>query len=225
MKAIAGRRRDSQPRRRRSAISPPASARRRLHDVIVPPRPGLPGGALIVDRIEGRRPDLPRDLGAMADTLARHSFPADAAGGSPIPRQKNPFLETLELIEQNARRFLDKAVHRPRRARRDRRGAAPDARHGAGHRQAAAAAHHRAGRHPSRQLHRRSRRHRPGSSIWRRSMSARPPSISRTRRLPTSTLWHPEVGKSPDAGARWRASTPTISRGSARRGRRRSNHG
>jgi aminoglycoside phosphotransferase (APT) family kinase protein len=80
-----------------------------LHD-IVPPRPGLPGGALIVDRIEGHVPVLPRDLGAIAATLAVvHSMKKPPAA-SPLPRQKNPFLETLEAIEQNALRFLDKAV-------------------------------------------------------------------------------------------------------------------
>ncbi|MBI3198757.1 MAG: aminoglycoside phosphotransferase [Rhodospirillales bacterium] len=80
-----------------------------LHDVL-PPRPGLPGGALIVDRIEGHVPILPRDLGAIAATLAVvHSMKKPPAA-LPIPRQKNPFLETLEAIEQNARRFLDKAV-------------------------------------------------------------------------------------------------------------------
>jgi hypothetical protein len=88
-----------------------ASAARtpRLHDVIAP-RPGLPGGALIVDRIEGRAPRLPGELGAMADTLARiHGLPLPPADSS-IPRQKNPFLETLAAIEQNAMRFLDRAV-------------------------------------------------------------------------------------------------------------------
>jgi aminoglycoside phosphotransferase (APT) family kinase protein len=80
-----------------------------LHDVLVP-RPGLPGGALIVDRIEGHVPVLPRDLGAIAATLAVvHSMKKPPAA-SPIPRQKNPFVETLEAIEQNALRFLDKAV-------------------------------------------------------------------------------------------------------------------
>jgi aminoglycoside phosphotransferase (APT) family kinase protein len=81
----------------------------RLHDV-VEPRPGLPGGALIVDAIDGRAPRLPDELVAMADTLARiHALPLPA-DNSPIPRQKNPFLETLAAIEQNAERFLDKAV-------------------------------------------------------------------------------------------------------------------
>src|SRR5215510_6244231 len=81
----------------------------RLHDVIAP-CPGLPGGALIVDRIDGRAPRLPGELAAMAGTLARiHALPLPAAD-SPIPRQQNPFLETLAAVEQNATRFLDKAV-------------------------------------------------------------------------------------------------------------------
>jgi hypothetical protein len=87
----------------------PAGRTPRLHDVIEP-RPGLPGGVLVVNRIEGRAPILPGELGAMADTLVRiHSLPLPAAGSS-IPRQENPFLETLAAIEQNALRFLDKAV-------------------------------------------------------------------------------------------------------------------
>ena len=95
----------------------PAGRTPRLHDVIEP-RPGLPGGALIVDRIDGRAPRLPDELGAMADTLARiHALPLPSAG-SPIPRQTNPLLETLEAIEQNAARFLDKAVPDPARAPR-----------------------------------------------------------------------------------------------------------
>src|SRR5690349_6080023 len=72
----------------------PAHRTPRLHDVIAPRR-GLPGGALIVDRIDGRAPRLPDELGAMADTLARiHALPLPAAGAQ-IPRQQNPFLETL----------------------------------------------------------------------------------------------------------------------------------
>ena len=87
----------------------PAGRTPRLHDVI-DPRPGLPGGALIVDRIDGRAPHLPDELGTMADTLARiHALPLPPAD-SLIPHQQNPFLETLAAIEQNAMRFLDKAV-------------------------------------------------------------------------------------------------------------------
>jgi aminoglycoside phosphotransferase (APT) family kinase protein len=87
----------------------PAGRTPRLHDV-VDPRPGLPGGALIVDFIDGRAPRLPDELGLMVDTLARiHALPLPPAS-SPIPRQSNPFLETLEGVELNAMRFLDKAV-------------------------------------------------------------------------------------------------------------------
>jgi len=90
----------------------PAGRTPRLHEVIEP-HPGLPGGALVVDFIEGRAPRLPGELDAMAETLARiHSLPLPPAG-SPIPRQNNPFLETLETIERAAMRFLDKAVPDP----------------------------------------------------------------------------------------------------------------
>ena len=87
----------------------PAGRTPKLHRVIEP-RAGLPGGALVVDFIEGRAPRLPAEFGAMADTLARiHTLPLPPAG-SPIPRQSNPFIETLEGVELNATRFLDKAV-------------------------------------------------------------------------------------------------------------------
>ncbi len=87
----------------------PAGRTPRLHEVIEP-HGGLPGGALIVDYIEGRAPRLPAELGAMADTLARiHALPLPPADG-PIPRQRDPFRETLEGIEVNASRFLDRAV-------------------------------------------------------------------------------------------------------------------
>ena len=87
----------------------PAGRTPRLHEILEP-RGGLPGGALIIDFIEGRPPILPDELPAMAETLALiHALPLPDAG-SPIPRQANPFLETLEGIELNAMRFLDKAV-------------------------------------------------------------------------------------------------------------------
>jgi aminoglycoside phosphotransferase (APT) family kinase protein len=90
----------------------PAGRTPRLHEVIEPRR-GLPGGALIVDFIDGHAPKLPDELELMADTLARlHALPLPTAS-APIPRQSNPFLETLEGIELNARRFLDQAVSDP----------------------------------------------------------------------------------------------------------------
>ena len=90
----------------------PAGRTPKLHEVIEP-RAGLPGGALIVDFIKGRAPRLPDELDAMADTLARlHSLPLPAPG-SPIPRQDNPFRTTFDVVEQGAQRFLDKAVTEP----------------------------------------------------------------------------------------------------------------
>ena len=87
----------------------PAGRTPRLYEIFEP-RPGLPGGALIVDFIEGRAPLLPDELDAMAETLARlHVLPL-LAPGSPIPRQDNPFHATLDVVEEGARRFLDKAV-------------------------------------------------------------------------------------------------------------------
>jgi len=87
----------------------PAGRTPRLYE-IVEPRSGLPGGALIVDFIEGRAPRLPDELDAMADTLARlHSLPLPAMG-SPIPRQDNPFRSTLDVVEQGVQRFLDNAI-------------------------------------------------------------------------------------------------------------------
>ena len=87
----------------------PAGRTPRLHEVIEP-RAGLPGGALIVDFIDGRAPRLPDELDLMADTLARiHALPLPPAS-APIPRQGNPFLETLDAIELSAMRFLDQAV-------------------------------------------------------------------------------------------------------------------
>jgi aminoglycoside phosphotransferase (APT) family kinase protein len=87
----------------------PSGRTPRLHEVL-PPRDGLPGGALVVDRIVGQVPTLPRDLGAMAATLAIIHTMEKPPASSSIPRQENPFLETLEGVEQNAVRFLDKAV-------------------------------------------------------------------------------------------------------------------
>ena len=90
----------------------PAGCTPRLYE-IVEPRAGLPGGALIVDFIEGHAPRLPDELDAMAESLAAiHALPLPPAT-SPIPRQANPFLETLQAVEVNAARFLDKAVPDP----------------------------------------------------------------------------------------------------------------
>jgi aminoglycoside phosphotransferase (APT) family kinase protein len=170
----------------------PAGRTPRLHDVIEP-RPGLPGGALIVDFVEGRAPRLPDELELMADTLARlHALPLPPAS-SPIPRQSNPLLETLEAIELNAMRFLDRAV--------------PDA--GA---RAEIAEELRAMRGMALALGRRIQpltvaladTH-PGNFIVDRGIAwfvdlekvhVGSPAIDLAHAtLPTSTLWHPDVGK------------------------------
>lgn len=161
---------------------------------IVPPRPGLPGGALIVDRIEGHVPVLPRDLGAIAATLAVvHSMKKPPAA-SPIPRQKNPFLETLEAIEQNARRFLDQAV--PESGARAEiveelslmRGMAPAL---ARRRQPLTIA--LADTHPGNFIVT------PDGTAWfvdLEKVHVGSPAIDLAHAtLPTSTLWHPEVGQ------------------------------
>jgi aminoglycoside phosphotransferase len=77
---------------------------------IIEPTDGLPGGVLIVDAIDGRPPRLPDEMTLIADTLAAlHALPLPAEG-SPLPRQDNPFLATMEVIEHHAARFLDRAV-------------------------------------------------------------------------------------------------------------------
>jgi hypothetical protein len=171
----------------------PAGRTPRLHATI-DPRPGLPGGALIVDFIDGRAPRLPGELAPMADTLARvHALPLPPAG-APIPRQSNPFLETLEGIELNARRFLDKAVPDPEaRAAiieelRAMRGLAPALGRRVQPLAVAAADTH------------------PGNFIvdsagvaWfvdLEKVHVGSPAIDLAHAtLPTSTLWHPDVGK------------------------------
>ena len=90
----------------------PAGCTPRLHEIVEPHR-GLPGGALLVDFIEGHAPRLPDELDALAESLAAiHALPLPPAT-SPIPRQAHPFIETLQAVEVNAARFLDKAVPDP----------------------------------------------------------------------------------------------------------------
>ena len=80
-----------------------------LHAVL-PPAPDLPMGALIVDEIPGRPPDLPADLPRLAQALAAiHSLlvpPAD--GRPPLRDHKNPIMETMIEVERQAA-FLDGA--------------------------------------------------------------------------------------------------------------------
>jgi aminoglycoside phosphotransferase (APT) family kinase protein len=180
----------------------PAGRTPHLHEIVLP-RPGLPGGALVVDFIDGRAPRLPDELASMADTLARiHALPLPAAS-APIPRLRNPFLETLDAIELNARRFLDRAV------------TDPDAR-------AEIAAELRAMRDLVPVLGRRTQpltvaladTH-PGNFIVDRAgiawfvdlekVHVGSPAIDLAHAtLPTSTMWHPDVGATLTAAEVWR---------------------
>jgi hypothetical protein len=71
-------------------------------DAALAPEPGLPRGALLVEEIVGRQPELPRDLPAIARALARlHSLPLPApAARAPLADHgvEGPIAATLALI-------------------------------------------------------------------------------------------------------------------------------
>ena len=78
---------------------------------VVEPRAALPGGVLVVDAIAGRPPALPHDMAAIADALASiHALPAPPRHvAAALPYHRDPFTETLALVEHNARLYLDRA--------------------------------------------------------------------------------------------------------------------
>ena len=168
--------------RRLSRISQPArphaaSARR------VVPRPGLPGGVLIVDCIDGHVPRLPGRARRHGRDAGGH--PRSAAAGcriaNPAP-EAIPFIETLAGDRAQRPRFLDRAVPDPRRARQDRRGTdlmraiAPDV----GTRPTSRSPWRWPTRIPA--ISWSIAAATPGSSIWRRCMTARRRSIWRMPR-------------------------------------------
>lgn len=73
----------------------------------IDPRPGLPGGVLVIDRVEGEIPRLPRDLPLLATTLAAiHTLPLPEQGeAAPLPYHAAPVAALLAVIEGNARFF------------------------------------------------------------------------------------------------------------------------
>ena len=84
----------------------------------VPPDEALPGGLLVVQRIEGRTPWLPSELQAMARTLAAiHALPVPAPGDAPpLPFHDDPAAALLAAIEANTPFFARMAIaERPRR--------------------------------------------------------------------------------------------------------------
>ncbi len=69
---------------------------------VVPVQPDLAMGALAVERIQGRKPRLPRDLALMAESLARiHGLPAPDAR-APLLVHADPVAETLNAIREQA---------------------------------------------------------------------------------------------------------------------------
>lgn len=77
---------------------------------VITPDDVLPRGALLVEQIIGRAPHLPRDLPAIAETLAAiHSLPLPADDQLlPLQVHRNPVSSTLLTIEEQAA-FLTKA--------------------------------------------------------------------------------------------------------------------
>ncbi|MCW5773779.1 MAG: phosphotransferase, partial [Rhodospirillaceae bacterium] len=80
----------------------------------VQPAEGLPMGALAVERIDGPKPSLPRDLPAIAKCLARlHGLPVpEAAARAPLLVNVDPIGETLRAVREQAT-FLREAGLRP----------------------------------------------------------------------------------------------------------------
>lgn len=68
----------------------------------VPTGPDLPMGALAVEFVPGRKPRLPRELGLLADALARiHALPVPEAR-APLLVHTDPVAETLKAIREQA---------------------------------------------------------------------------------------------------------------------------
>jgi len=81
----------------------------RLH-ARLPATADLPGGALVVEEIDGMPPRLPGDLGAIAAALAAiHGLPLPAIP-DPLPAPADPLAELLATVERNlGRARLDPA--------------------------------------------------------------------------------------------------------------------
>ncbi len=82
------------------------------------PEPGLPYGALAVEEIAGTAPDLPRDLPALAQTLAAiHGLPVPPPEARPpLDDQTRPVAATLAVIEVQADHLEAAGLHPESRA-------------------------------------------------------------------------------------------------------------
>ena len=89
------------------ARAAPSGHTPKLHAVITAGS-ALASGALIVDRIAGDAPALPRHMPAIAETLAAlHALPVPPAGKRPPLDQTNPINATLARIGDQARYLPD----------------------------------------------------------------------------------------------------------------------
>ncbi|MGE0153929.1 MAG: phosphotransferase [Reyranellaceae bacterium] len=79
---------------------------------VAPPSAALPGGLLIVDRIDGRVPRLPAELDLMARSLAAiHSLPVPPRDkAAPVPFPDDAILALLRTVETNAPFFDRMAI-------------------------------------------------------------------------------------------------------------------
>ena len=81
---------------------------------VLTPDPALPRGALLVEEIAGRAPELPQDLPAIAAALAaihRIPLPPDREM-APLRVHHNPFSSTLQVIEEQAAFLADAGLAR-----------------------------------------------------------------------------------------------------------------
>ncbi len=80
-------------------------------EAVIEPCESVPMGALLVERINGRAPSLPKDLGALAECMARvHALPLpESEQRSPLEDHRDPIAGAMKEIEQQAL-FLDDAA-------------------------------------------------------------------------------------------------------------------
>ncbi len=80
-------------------------------EAVIEPCEGVPMGALLVERIEGRAPSLPKDLGALAECMAQvHALPVpESEQRFPLEDHKDPIAGAMKEIERQAL-FLDDAA-------------------------------------------------------------------------------------------------------------------
>jgi aminoglycoside phosphotransferase (APT) family kinase protein len=92
------------------ARAAPAGVTPRL-ETVLPPGPGLPMGALVVEEIAGRVPRLPADLDAIAASLARlHALPLPAVRAPLVDHTDDPLAGARAHLTRQAALLGDDAV-------------------------------------------------------------------------------------------------------------------